>query len=1299
MKKIIMLVHGLGGGIDNTWGYFPEFLRNDNEIGYEVLEYGYHSPAWWKFWIRAPSIPNIANGLLTDMKQVCDLETDELILVGHSLGGIVIKSLLLNLKISNESHKIKKICFFDVPHDGSGYANVGKLIAFRNRHLKSLCRDSSELDLLNDQWVKSGLIDYFDILSVISANDDIVSSSSAKSIYRNHPIETVNNVDHKSIVKPQSVGDTSFLVLKNFVLSKITVLTLKNAGSRDYVDWLRVDRSHQLEFITDLARKNDLNSIAQALNGGGNTVRITGASGLGKTRTLIEAIKLSRYNENEILTFDAALYEREAREAIRKAVENNIFGLIIVEKCNVELHNDFVRETKKIDCQVTVVTLNYFHEHINESPHIKLAPLGDEVIKSLLKTILVNSTDYEVDRIANFFQGYPLMVTLLAELNSKGLNFTGHIDDATIIQKLIWGSEPINQHENNILSACSLFDVFGVDGEEPRKHAKFIAEFVAGADLNGFDSLVVRFAKRQIINRAGRFAQIVPKPLAVTLAAKWWEESNIDRQIDLLMKMPSSLIESFSEQLKYLDAQPNVQRFSETLCLHTGPFGGAEVLFTEKGSKFFRALVELNPEATCDSLHRNLCKLSSDEIFQMESGIRRNLVWALEKLCFHSSIFEKAAYCLLLLAANENESYSNNSTGIFSQLFRVRLSGTSATPEQRFSLLYQVIKEDDSTKDFVVIKALEQSLNTRGGYRTVGAEYQGTKPAIQEWSPKLWQEIFDYWDKTIEILFQLFDRENGQRERVLTVVGQSLRELFLHGRIQLLDSIIRNIVDKHGRYWPQGLDTLKLITKYDLASADKEAQSAVQTWIDLLEPRSDDIVEQLEILVVCPPWEHEEDANGHFVDIAAQKAEQLASTVSQKFTTLLPHLDLLVAGDQRQTYNFGRQLAIELEKSHCSTLLEFTLVAFKKTDNGNLSLILGILEGIFVKSPDDWNICINALRGDEILVKYFPDFIRTGEITQRHLSIVLDLVKTKAIDPFRVSLLANGGVLKDLDSKVLVEFCIELSKIDARCAWVAVDILYMYSFSNKDCLTKNRDAAIQIVTNAPLAKDTNNRRNDSFHWKEIVSTLLKTPDKEFAEKIVNHLIHESKTGFDHGDLWHAIKPVLNEIMQVNGDAVWPLFATAIEQAKGMEIYWLQQLLDREDTPSGRSPSVLNLIDPQMIIDWCKSTGVKGPVFIARCIDILGNADGQLRPNNLFVSLLENFGDVVEVKDELIANMVTRGWSGSLVPYLESDKAALSSLVDHKNANVRQCVNDQIARIHRQIEQEALRDQEKDLGIY
>ena len=245
MGKKIILVHGLGGSADGTWGRFPEFLEQDADLDYSIVSYGYQSPHIIKqFYQRAPSILNIANGLLTDIKARCDLDNDEIILAGHSLGGLVVKKLLLRMKDKKINHKIRKVCFFDVPHDGSGFANVGKYISLRNLHLKSLCRDSSELDDLNDQWVDSELDNALEIMSIVAANDDIVSSSSSKSIFRHHQVETINDVDHRTIVKPESMESSSYIVFKKFILEERTVNRYKNTVSRDLEDWKSVERNH-----------------------------------------------------------------------------------------------------------------------------------------------------------------------------------------------------------------------------------------------------------------------------------------------------------------------------------------------------------------------------------------------------------------------------------------------------------------------------------------------------------------------------------------------------------------------------------------------------------------------------------------------------------------------------------------------------------------------------------------------------------------------------------------------------------------------------------------------------------------------------------------------------------------------------------------------------------------------------------------------------------------------------------------------------------------------------------------------
>jgi len=127
--------------------------------------------------------------------------------------------------------------------------------------------------------------------------------------------------------------------------------------------------------------------------------------------------------------------------------------------------------------------------------------------------------------------------------------------------------------------------------------------------------------------------------------------------------------------------------------------------------------------------------------------------------------------------------------------------------------------------------------------------------------------------------------------------------------------------------------------------------------------------------------------------------------------------------------------------------------------------------------------------------------------------------------------------------------------------------------------------------------------------------------------------------------------------------------------------------------------VLSVVPVESVIEWCSMLPDLGPVFVARCLNVLEDVEEQQQPSELFVALLENFGDNQAVANELSANMGTRGWSGSLVPYLESDKLALSPLIEHENANVRGWLKDHIAYIDRQIAEESKRDEERGLGLY
>ncbi|SFF21390.1 hypothetical protein [Nitrosomonas sp. Nm166] len=347
----------------------------------------------------------------------------------------------------------------------------------------------------------------------------------------------------------------------------------------------------------------------------------------------------------------------------------------------------------------------------------------------------------------------------------------------------------------------------------------------------------------------------------------------------------------------------------------------------------------MNPESTSQALYNVLSSISHDEIHDISGNTRRNLVWGLEKSCFHAGAFEKSAWCMLLLASAENETWSNNATGMFSQLFRVYLSGTEAAPSDRFYVLRRALDLNRLEVDMVVLEALDQVISTNGGTRTIGAEYQGTKAPLEEWQPDLWQEVFDFWQESFNLMLILLERGDKQKEKVLSDIGHSIRGFVNQGCIDMLDAAIKHIISINGRYWPAALESIKNTFEYDSKGLKQEASVALNSWLELLSPKDADLAEKLKILVINPPWEYHKGDDGHYVDVAYDKAKALGIEVAKDIDALIPHLHLLVQGDQKRTYPFGYQLALVLPD--VDQLLKQSFEQLLVADPTNPSFILG----------------------------------------------------------------------------------------------------------------------------------------------------------------------------------------------------------------------------------------------------------------------------------------------------------------------------------------------------------------------
>lgn len=1299
MSKFIIFVHGLGGKIDKTWGNFPQYIINDPDIEHTVIEYGYTSPHFLKqFYKPAPTILNIANGLLTDINARCDLANDEIILVGHSMGGLVIKRLLVRLSKLGTKHNIKKVCFFDVPHGGSGLANIGKFIAFNNRHLKSLVNNSSDLDALDEDWVDKKLSEQLNILSIIDANETIVSSVSSKSLFRYHPIETINGVNHSSIVKPNSEDDTQVLLLKSFIKNTPSVGKFNLDAAKPIKEWLKYDeRKHELAYEEDEPRKIAFSALSEAINSNSCFIRLTGLSGLGKSRLLIEYKNRNNLKDSDFIIFSGAENVRAVQESIKTAAENGAEGFVIIDNCSVELHNYATNAIEVNNSPLKLITTYFYHEEdkkLTNSIRIKLEKLESEQISNIIDARLPDLEPSSKQQLEKFIEGFPL----LAQMTTKELQQEGRVttkfDESNLVEKLINGDGTLNDQARELLKVFSLFDYFrfqkGVR-DDVNEDAEFL-KLIAGTDQITFENTIMTFNEKELINCTGSLARVVPKPLALNLAMEWWNTSAFDRQNEIVSNLPATLHDSFCDQIRYLDSSINVQSFVENFCAANHPFGQAELLLSKQGSRLFRALVEVNPTVTNNQLHRVISRLTDKEILDIEGDVRRNLVWALEMLVFHKSCFDKSAWTLFKFAQFENENYSNNALGQFSQLFRWQLSGTEADFDQRLAILNKAIALDLESADIVIIDAIKTAMDTHGGTRTIGAEFQGTKPELKEWHPKTYQEIYDYWQSLLDILLVIVKRGHLV-EQVKDAFGHEIRGLIRYKLPENLDHFIKEVIKLTGKYWPAAAQSISHALHYDAKGMIQEQIDLLKSWEKLLSPDENSIKEQLKLVVLNPSREHVKGDDGHYIDMAAEDAKELAKVLKSKLADLYQYFELLMTfPEQKQSWVFAKHLVLEADNA--LELVNATLEYLRKHNIVNTQFLSGLLSGLNVKEPAEWKEIIELIGSDERLIKYYPDAIRTGRFEISHLDVFIRLIAEEKLSSYSASTLVYGCATEHLTEEEISHFCMSLSKIDATGIWVALDNINMYTHGRNDVdFTQLRETLVHLVLSVSFKKEDKTRYSDSYHWLNSVERLLKSEDAEFALQLCLHVIDQvGGNEVDYSDLWGYLSNAFYKAFEVHGDYIWPEVANKFTDGNAIKPYRLIDLLGSGKSYKKRDNSIFDILDPEVVVDWCKDEVAL--LIVGRAISMFISRGEERAINPLMIQLLTEYADSKPFLSEISANFSSRSWSGSLIPYLEADKKILQTLVEHTNIKVRNWAVGFIENIDHQIEYEKKRDAEE-----
>ena len=684
-----------------------------------------------------------------------------------------------------------------------------------------------------------------------------------------------------------------------------------------------------------------------------NVIRITGLSGLGKTRLVLEALKPPE-KDSELVQLgvsDSVIYYEDGSN------ESDILGFIIdnrnsnnttfvIDECNAALHSKLVKHVSADDSNINMITIcNEPDDNQSEAPNkILLAPeTFEDVVGDMLKDVYTGElSDNDISKIAEFAGGFPGIASRLADDRWRG-GTSLELTDNNLVRKILWGQNSEDSKKLAILQACSIFKHFKLEDGSGSidEQSQFICDVVAIDCKDRYDnfcSIIKEFAKRKIIQKYGDYYRIEPVPLALNLAKSWYQSVTRNKIKTVIEEVESKgLLESFCEQSKRFDCIPQAADLVEDLCGPNCPFGNAEVVLSVAGSRIFRSFAEVNPNAVADCLFRVLT-LPETKAIDIVERVRRNLYWALEKLAWHADGFDKVAEMLKILALAENESWSNNCTGLFLQLFHIVLPGTLANLSQRQNVITNMIDSDDIDQMNLAVRAIGHAFQAGHFSRGSGAESQGTKAPEPDYSPTK-KEVEEYWKTNLELLTSLIISGGVVADEARKTFAKISGSLIRHDYISDIEKAVKRILQT-GVFWHEMLVKIEnLLIREN--KFDEELIERLKALSSSLEPQArPDIIKHY---ISTPDWLHQKNKDGHYINLSDEKAEQLADELSES-DELWNILPLIYEGEQKQGFTFGRRLASKLKD--VSRFTKQSIVVLEKCENPNISVLSGYLAGL-----------------------------------------------------------------------------------------------------------------------------------------------------------------------------------------------------------------------------------------------------------------------------------------------------------------------------------------------------------------
>jgi hypothetical protein len=1040
----------------------------------------------------------------------------------------------------------------------------------------------------------------------------------------------------------------------------------------------------------------------EGMDGKDRIVRVAGPSGFGKSRFVYELLKdgLTVADQSAMRSVIYADFLVVGDELLKVALEIADSGstvTLVADECPDEVHRKLAEFAGRQDSQLRLITVDVETKftQVQGTLTIRLERADDATIEAIAKSAAPALHQTDAHFVAELANGFPQMAVLGAQQNGDGRDTIRSADQ--VLDRVIWGDRRRSDEAQKALEILSLFEWVGFKGQ-PASEATFVADKLAGMTAAQFVDLILSFKQRGIIETRGSYFQVLPVPLAARLGASRLGRLSSDALVRVYSEAPEELKGSLLKRMRWLDTSPTAKAFAFAL-LSPEAIGNLAALNTEFGAKCFDRLVHVDPDRAAATIDRVLSPLSRDELRAIRDG-RNYLVWALQKLAFRKESFDRSAVLLRRLAAVEADNdYSTGAGEIFKQLFQLHLSATEAEPASRLRVLDDGLASPDAAEQQVCFDALERMLATSHFSRSGGIEEIGSAQPLQDWFPKTYGEIWDFHRAGMSRLTDFAVSGGPYATEAKMAIARHIRGLI--GSVPFED--VRAMIDRivaHSGLWPDAIEAVTAWLYFDARAALPDHVAKVRAYFDELMP--DDPVEK--VMVYTHGWPadfHAPDTRydpgpdkDHDFEYSTREAAKIAPVIAADIVALSRTLDALCCSEAKNVFAFARALALSADD-----LVGLFELAVAKLDAGpraaNRQLFSGLIAGTDARDPSAARECIRAALRAPKLKNDAISMIGSGKLQPADLDMVITLLESGDVEPWRCASLSYGRGLDHLSSAEIMPFLDALRKKGAAGLWAALDIVFMYLFGGK----RPSPALIRTIKSVLLAPDLFGKVNqgpmDGHRFHESVELLAKhgAVDAKFARDMTAQIVRLSRV--PNSDVFFALdepaRQALQHLLKSHPTEAWEALLGEFDNKDPLVRHRLRRLID-QDREDWLGAGLLFELPRDLYLDWVRAQPASRASIVVSWLPLaVKQYDGSLAWHPAMASFIEEFGSQQDVLRNLSGRLRPGMWSGSLSSYLDPLIPMVSAWQNHPSSAIRAWANAAVDNLRRWIDQDRQED--------